>query len=270
MMSATRLVSRTLEKVWGRCDLAPWFPNVPPGKEPVGEVWFETPDGRDVELLVKFLFTSEKLSIQVHPDGPAAAAAGLPRGKDEAWVVLDAAPGATIGIGLKHPVGRDVLRAAALDGSLESLVDWRTVSRGDAFYSTAGTIHAIGPGLAIIEVQQNLDLTYRLFDYGRSRELHLDAGVAVARPEPFGGPCVPRQHCEVRTVLAEGAAFTLERWVVSGAGRIEAVIPLWLVVPDKGAAWLLDGPTDWDFGTGTEAIVAYAEPTARKNLWTPA
>src|SRR5262249_13298778 len=135
----------------------------------------------------KFLFTSERLSIQVHPDDPAARAAGHPRGKDEAWLVLGADAGATIGLGLTHAVSREALRAAALDGSVEGLIDWRPVQTGDCFYSPAGTIHALGAGLTVLEIQQNLDLTYRLYDYGRPRELHLDEALAVADLSPGRG-----------------------------------------------------------------------------------
>ena len=163
---ATKLTTRRIEKVWGRHQLSPWFPDAPAEGEPVGEVWYEM-EGVPAdapELLVKFLFTSEKLSIQVHPGDAAARASGYPRGKDEAWLVLAAEPQATIALGLKREVSRDALRAAALDGSIETLVEWRPVKAGDVIYSPAGTVHAIGPGLAIVEVQQNLDLTYRLYD----------------------------------------------------------------------------------------------------------
>ena len=126
-MTATRLRAVPVERVWGRTDIPAGFPRL--GDDvPVGEIWFEPP--ADAALLVKYLFTAERLSIQVHPDDAAARARGLPRGKDEAWYVLDAEPGARIGLGLTHEVSREALRAAALDGSIEQLLDWRPVRPG--------------------------------------------------------------------------------------------------------------------------------------------
>ena len=269
-MTAVRLIPRRIDKVWGRHRLAPWFTDAPADAEPVGEVWFEMPDGSEPELLVKYLFTSEKLSVQVHPDDAAAQVAGYPRGKDEAWVVLDADPEATLGLGLTHAVSRSELRAAAVDGSIEALVDWKPAQVGDVVYSRAGTVHAIGPGLAIVEVQQNVDLTYRLYDYGRPRELHLEAGIAVSNPEPWADQRAPRDLGHGRLLLAEGPAFTLERWSVSGAGRIMPDGPCWLIPLGTGEVWLLDGPTDWDFGPASDVLVAYVVSTAIPTLWVPA
>jgi mannose-6-phosphate isomerase len=238
IMTATRLTTRRLEKLWGRRDLLPAFGDVASGEEPVGEIWFEHPAGEDQELLVKYLFTSERLSIQVHPGDEAARAAGHARGKDEAWVILEAEPGAAIALGLREAVSSEALRAAALDGSIEELVAWRRVQAGDVIRSPAGTIHAIGPGLKLIEVQQNVDLTYRLYDYGRPRELHLDQAIAVARPAPYDGAADRAFTIERRAGPFSGS---LERppgraiWLVpiSGGGRIdgEALVAggVWLV-----------------------------------------
>ena len=128
----------------------------------------------------KYLFTSERLSVQVHPDDDAATAAGHGRGRDEAWLILDAEPGAEIAIGLKERLSADRLRASALDGSIVDRLDWRAVSPGDAFYSPARTLHAIGAGLTLLEVKQNADITYRFYNHGRDRELHLNEAVAAA------------------------------------------------------------------------------------------
>jgi mannose-6-phosphate isomerase len=111
------------------------FGSVGQDQEPVGEIWFSHPRFMDAELMVKYLFTSERLSIQVHPGNEAARRGGHPRGKDEAWLILSADPGAQIGIGTTHPVTGDVLRAAALDGSIESLITWHPAKAGDVFYS---------------------------------------------------------------------------------------------------------------------------------------
>jgi mannose-6-phosphate isomerase len=111
-----RLVTKTVRKPWGRRSLRPGFDDVSAGEEPVGEIWFEVPHGSGLgepELLVKHLFTSERLSVQVHPDDTVAKAHGLPRGKSEAWHILKAEPGASIALGLREPITKDRLRAAA-------------------------------------------------------------------------------------------------------------------------------------------------------------
>lgn len=271
-LPALKLRPRKVEKPWGRRRLGAGFADVPPGAAPVGELWFEDPRGAGAELplLVKYLFTSERLSIQVHPDDAAARAKGLGQGKAEAWWVVEAEPDATIGLGLTRTLSRDELRAAALDGRLEELVDWRSVKAGDHFFSPPGTVHAIGPGLALIEVQQNTDVTYRLYDYGRPRELHLDEAVAAARPEPFGEG-QPAATLEAgRTLLADRAAFALERW--TGAGRTTLAAPegrpLWLV-PLGGAAaldgatlapgevWLCEGRVLLERGPDADLLAAY-------------
>jgi mannose-6-phosphate isomerase len=236
-MGAHRLDSRHVERIWGRRDLAgPFAPPAGAASAPIGEIWFEGPPG--AELLVKYLFTSERLSIQVHPDDAAAQARGFPRGKDEAWYVLSADPGAVIGLGLTHEVSREALRAAALDGSIEALLDWRPVAAGDIFYSPAGTVHAIGGGLSLVEIQQNLDLTYRLYDYGRPRELHLDEGVAVADLGPWVSPFAPVGGGP-RTILAAGKAFVLERW--TNAGGAVAELPRGSVLIPLAAGGTIEG-----------------------------
>jgi mannose-6-phosphate isomerase len=247
-MTATRLRAVPVERVWGRRDLPPGFPALGAGV-PVGEIWFEPP--ADAPLLVKYLFTAERLSIQVHPDDAAACAKGLPRGKDEAWYILDAAPGARIGLGLTHAVSREELRTAALDGSIEQLLDWRPVSAGDMLYSPGGTIHAIGAGIAMIEIQQNLDLTYRLYDYGRPRELHLEEGIAVATPGPWTPP------------LPAKGAFRVERWTSPGTLKGPAVVvPLCAVGTidgeplATGAAWDVDGSAEIE-GGGIDLLAAF-------------
>ena len=171
-----RLPARFLEKVWGADDLAPWFPS--PGKK-IGEVWFEA----DLPLLVKFVFTSGRLSVQVHPDDAFAAAHENSLGKTEMWYVLRADPGAQLAVGLRESVTRERLREAALSGEIEKLLKWTPVEAGNAFLIPAGTIHAIGGGLALCEIQEHSDITYRLYDYGRPRELHLDKALQVASLE---------------------------------------------------------------------------------------
>lgn len=278
-MSAVRLITKRVEKPWGRRDLWPGFEDVPEGGEPVGEIWFQHPSGEEPELLVKYLFTSERLSIQVHPDDDAARAKGYPRGKDEAWVVLAAEPHACIAMGMLETISREELRQAALDGTIEGLVDWVAVKDGDVFYSPAGTVHAIGPGLTLVEVQQNVDLTYRLYDYGRPRELHLDEGIAVSDPVPYVVPYIPSEIAPGRTILADGPAFVLERWAIGGEGRLETDgRPLWLVplsgggridgeAFEAGGVWLVEDGAALSLDPGTDMLLAYPGAGVNRGLW---
>ena len=178
-----KLPRRFVEKVWGVDQLPPLFPHT--SDDRIGEVWFDPPEELP-QLLVKYIFTSERLSVQAHPDDDQADEMGFGRaGKSECWVILDAEPGATIAVGFKEEVERDTLREAALDGSILDHLVWHEVEAGDAFYIPAGTVHAIGGGVSLIEVQQNSDVTFRLFDYGRPRELHLDQGLQIADLGPY-------------------------------------------------------------------------------------
>jgi mannose-6-phosphate isomerase len=274
-MPVRKLAAKGVERVWGRKQLPLAFRPFETG-QPVGEVWHVT-EGEDAPLLVKHLFTSERLSIQVHPNDAAAQAKGFARGKDEAWFVIAAEPEATIGLGLNRRADREQLRAAALDGSIEQLVDWRPVEEGEFFYSPAGTIHAIGGGVALVEIQQNVDLTYRLYDYGRSRELHLDEGLNVADGRPWMSPFEARERGSGRTILAAGGPFVIERWRVEGAAH-------WLLpansvlVPLAGEA-LLDGAdlrparvcqgegaVDVSAARGLDILVAYPGGSVREDL----
>lgn len=203
----TRLETIVVEKPWGRTDVPKDFGDFK-GRR-IGEIWFANPAGDDAPIMVKFLFTSERLSIQVHPDDAAAQAAGYPRGKEECWLVLDAQPGAELGVGLTAETTRETLRDAALDGSIVDMIDWRPSQQNDFVYNPAGTIHAIGPGLTIVEVQQNVDCTYRLYDYGRPRELHLDEGLNVATPAPVHDPRDAVVDPHANRMLVSGPYFHL-------------------------------------------------------------
>ncbi len=207
-----------VEKPWGRTDLPSAFA-APLGKR-VGEVWYETPDGAPLPLLVKWLFTSEKLSIQVHPNDAEAQASGQRSGKEECWYIVDAEPSAVLGIGTTQALDADELRAASLSGEIEQLMDWKPVKAGDYFYIPAGTVHAIGSGITLVEVQQYADITYRLYDYGRPRELHLDDSVAVAKAAPYTDPRSGRVAGNAQ--LVDGPHFQL--WMVADAAGL-AVIP---------------------------------------------
>ena len=190
--SARLLPTRMIEKVWGRDHLPDPF-TAPAGKR-IGEIWFEPPAELD-QLLVKYLFTSEKLSVQVHPGEATVHAGEAP--KEECWLVLDADPGAQLAIGFDREHDGGEIEAAARDGSIERLLTWHDVSAGDIFYLPAGTVHAIGAGISLVEIQQNSDTTFRLYDYGRPRELHLERAMAVAHL----GPHNPDDHA---TVSARG------------------------------------------------------------------
>jgi mannose-6-phosphate isomerase len=269
-MAATRLIPRKVEKVWGRCDLPAPFGDGSIGGALLGEIWFEDAEGQDHPLLVKYLFTSERLSIQVHPDDEAARRAGELRGKEEAWFIADAQPGASLGLGLTRRVSSEVLASAARDGSIESLVDWRPAFAGEVLYSPAGTIHALGAGLTVIEVQQNADVTYRLYDYGRPRELHIDDAVKVANRGPYQ-PLVRRYvRPDGREILAEGRAFVLERWRGPQVCMLRAPAdsPLWLIpaegiggldghLLEMGGVWLVRGEAELSLETGSVLLVAY-------------
>ncbi|MFN3388878.1 MAG: class I mannose-6-phosphate isomerase [Allosphingosinicella sp.] len=222
-----KLVRNLVEKPWGRIDLPVWAGGG--GGARVGEIWFAAPEGApEPPLLVKHIFTAERLSIQVHPDDAQARARGLPHGKSECWYIVDAEDGAALGLGLAEAVEPAALRAAALDGSIEALLDWKPVAAGDFFHVPAGTIHAIGGGISLIEVQQVSDVTYRLYDYGRPRELHLDDAVAVADPRPYPAE-LARKAAAGSAILVAGPHFTVLR--VEGAsdalsGRVRMAIPL--------------------------------------------
>ena len=202
------LPTRMVEKPWGR-EVLP-APFTAPAGQRIGEVWFEPPQALP-ELLIKYIFTSEKLSVQVHPSN-----AQLPgHGKEECWLVIAAEPGAALGIGFREPIGADAMRTAALDGSIERLLEWYPVRAGDFFYIPAGTVHAIGAGVSLIEVQQTSEVTYRLYDYGRPRELHLDEGIAVAKGEPHA-PALRQKLADSGPVsLVNGPLFRLDR--IAGA-----------------------------------------------------
>ena len=247
---------------------------------PLGEIWFENTEGQNYPLLVKYLFTSERLSIQVHPDDEAARRAGQLRGKEEAWFVVDARPGASLGLGLTRHVSREVLASAARDGSIESLVDWRSASAGDVLYSPAGTIHALGAGLIVIEVQQNADVTYRLYDYGRPRELHIDEAVEVANRAPYQASVRRYVRPIGREVLAEGRAFVLERWRGPQVRMLRAPpdFPLWLIpaegvggldgeLLELGGVWLVRGEAELSLETDSVLLVAYPGPEAVNGLF---
>ena len=199
-------------KPWGSTDLRPWH-GYHDRKAAIGEIWFERTDTEAPSsvLRLKLIFTSEPLSIQVHPADAFARAIGLAHGKCEAWYVLSASADARIAVGLTNRLTPTQLRLSILDGSIAERVQWRPVRAGDSTFVPPGTIHAIGAGLVIAEIQRRSDATFRLFDYGRNRELHVDLGIAAARADQRERRAPPRKLTDSRTLLVGGPRFVLER-----------------------------------------------------------
>jgi mannose-6-phosphate isomerase len=230
---------RVAHKPWGVSDLRPWS-SVDATDHAVGELWFERVDKNASisALLLKVLFTSEPLSIQVHPDDTFARAIGMPNGKSEAWYIISAKPDAKIGVGLKYQVTPQELRAAIRDGSIVDLVQWRPVAKGDVIFIPAGTIHALGAGIVLAEIQQHSDATFRLFDFGRGRELHEDNAVAVANVWPLRSTCSATRFTSERTVLVASRYFVFEKLDLP-AGSSWALLAereTWILVLDGRAA----------------------------------
>jgi mannose-6-phosphate isomerase len=260
MAQPFRLTPSLREKVWGKTRLEPWFPN---SERPIGEAWFLA--DRDLPLLVKLIFTSERLSVQVHPDDGEDG----PRGKTEMWHILDAEPGATIAVGFREPVTREQLWESTRTGGVERLLNWIPVKAGETYFTPAHTVHAIGAGIVLCEIQQNSDVTYRLWDYGRPREIHVDKAVPIsdltvhpgaARPVPLGEgreELVRSKHFVTELVRLEaGAAFAppakqCQIWIcLEGRGRIggDGCAPgeVWLL-PDAGEQPVVRSETETRF-----------------------
>ena len=232
-MAIERTCMQVVRKPWGSTDLRPWSAIHDDGAA-IGELWFQRADmhAPDPALLLKLLFTKEPLSIQVHPDDAFARSIGLAHGKSEAWYILAAAPGARIAIGLTRALSAPELRTAIEDGSITDLIQWRDVRADDVVLVPAGTIHAIGPGIVVAEIQQRSDATFRLFDHGRQRELHVDHAVAAARPGPAETQAAPRRLSAARTLLVASPQFALERIDLPPATRwaLHAEHETWMLV----------------------------------------
>jgi mannose-6-phosphate isomerase len=273
-MPIERASVRVAHKPWGRSDLKPWS-RIDGRHDAVGELWFERADKAAPipALLLKLLFTSAPLSIQVHPDDTFARAMGMPNGKSEAWYIVSAIPGAQVGVGLKQPATPEELRAAIRDGSIVELVHWRPVAKGDVIFIPAGTIHAVGAGIVLAEIQQNSDATFRLFDYGRSRELHEDSGVAAACAGPLQAQGEPFRLTAARTVLIASEHFVLERVDLAGGSNwaLLAEPETWMLALDGHATigpaalsvgeaiFAADSRAGIEVGTtGLTALIAYA------------
>ena len=241
-----------VERIWGTPDLRPWYDFVAsgePGHNPVGEVWLTGDDckvatgalaGKKLSevfqehseamlgaaapasvqgaspLLMKVIFAREKLSVQVHPDDRLAQKYGQPRGKTECWYALAAEPGAEVAAGLRRGVTLAQVEAEVADGTLESSLQVLPVAEGDMVFVDAGTVHAIWPGSVLLETQQNSDITYRLFDYGRPRELHVAKAIEAIRLETAAGKVPPSELVGGRVVLVDSDYFRVEKIFVQG------------------------------------------------------
>jgi mannose-6-phosphate isomerase len=231
-------------RVWGFRDLRPWFDRVA-DKEPIGEAWLTgdecliasgphkgeklgalfsasheallgagAPAGSP--LLIKIIFAREKLSVQVHPDDAMARKYGEPRGKTECWYALAAEPGATVAAGLKPGTTIDQVREEIAAGTLEQSLNALPIARGDMVFVDAGTVHAIWPGSILLETQQNSDITYRMFDYGRPRELHIEKSLEATKLTTRAGKIPPKKLSD-RTVLIDADYFRVEQIAMNGS-----------------------------------------------------
>jgi mannose-6-phosphate isomerase len=145
-----------------------------------------------------------------------------PRGKTECWYALDAAPGAHVALGIKPGVTPDQIRAGIESASLEDLLEMVPVAKNDMLFVDAGTVHAMGPGVVILETQQTSDLTYRMYDYGRPRELHLDKSFEAMRLKTRAGK-VPPRSVNGHSVLIDEKYFEVERWPVAPGKELAAL-----------------------------------------------
>jgi len=248
-----RLPIKPLEKVWGSPKTEPWYGN--PGENDIGEVWFLASDS--TPLLVKFLFTSANLSVQVHPGDDYARehALGSP-GKTEMWHVLRAETGARLAIGPRQEETKQSIRVAAENGYLAELLNWVETKPGDTFFIPAGTIHAVGAGLVLCEVQQPSDITYRLFDFGRGRELHLDESLEVAILKPYNAKV---------TLPFECPFFSTELLSVRGTASLPLRPNSYLCIVLSGQGTLASQPFQagegWEIAAG-EGRIAIESPNA--------
>jgi mannose-6-phosphate isomerase len=288
--SPARLVPVFLPRIWGARNLSPLFPERSIEREPIGEAWLTGNDCRfatgefagrtlgevwpglpeswtgthlaglpRIPLLMKFIFPEDKLSVQVHPDDAYAetheAAAGG-TGKTEMWYVVSAREGAELRVGLRAGVTRRSFERAIADGSAEDCLERVTVRAGDAVFVPAGTAHTIGPGVVLCEIQENSDITYRVFDYnrvgpdGKPRALHVRQALEVMRfGEQGGGRCEPVQITRgavTQTFFVACRHFATERWEFQE--RIDAA-----TTPEHfDALVFLTGIGRIEFGGGSE------------------
>ncbi len=275
-----------VERPWGARDLSPVYPGHRCEK-PVGEVWLTGDENRvsngplagrtlgelcreygralvgesarETErfpLLIKFLFPREKLSVQVHPDDEAARRVGQPCGKTECWYVLAADPGAQVALGLKPGVTREQLARAIQEVRAEELLNWVEIHAGEMIYVDAGTVHTIGPGSILVETQQNSDTTYRLYDYGHPREIHIEQGLAATKERTRAG----KVHRQVAaTTLVASPSFLVEKFALKETRCFEAAhSPQIFVALEGSGAAESQGSIPVSFARGDALVVPAA------------
>ena len=276
--TSIRLEPLFRERVWGCETLEPYFSKESfseitasnnSGTTHIGEVWFTFSDNRTslgktlgellaekpellgtaadpahpgvCPLLVKLLFTTERLSVQVHPEDDYAEKHHQSLGKTEAWYVMEVRPPGEVAVGFRESLTPERLRSSALSGEIEHLLDWRKVSKGDVVFTPAGTVHAIGAGLTICEIQENSDITYRLYDYGRPRELHLEHGTKVSHLGPHTHEATLVPLAAGREELLACDYFRIERLRPLNSFKIQANLPYYALLICLSGAGQLDG-----------------------------
>jgi mannose-6-phosphate isomerase len=278
------------ERPWGVRDLRPVYTRLV--KEPIGESWLTWEDNRVANgplagrtlgelskqyrrdlvgatacyedrfpLLVKFLFTGDKLSVQVHPDDQQARKAGQRCGKTECWYALAAKPGAQVALGLKPGTTFGDFEQAIRGNRAEELLNWVDVHQGDMLYVAAGTVHTIGGGTILVETQQTSDSTYRLYDYGRPRELHIADGLAATKLHPNSGKVVRRASDEPG-VLVRSPYFQVEKIRLREPLRAEVTpaSPHVVVAIDGAGIVESQGMEPISFSTGEAVVIPVAVP----------
>jgi mannose-6-phosphate isomerase len=285
------------ERVWGSHDLAPMYSHSITG-DPIGEVWLTGDDcqisngplaGRTLAelarkfgpellgdaaphaarfpLLIKFLFPQEKLSVQVHPDDEAAARVGQACGKTECWYVLKAAPGAQIGLGLKPGTSKAEVEQAIRETRMERLLNWIDLNAGDMFYVEAGTVHTISGGSVIVETQQNSDTTYRLYDYGRPRELHIEDGLRATKEQTHAGKVIASHEetheGKTQVNLVTSPCFVVDKFRLEQAWQFQrprhARRSVWCLVALRGCGIIdYEGSIPITFSAGEVVVVPAA------------
>jgi mannose-6-phosphate isomerase len=284
---------------WGRFDLSPIYSQH--FQEKIGESWLTGDNckvqngplagktlaelasryGRDLAgaapcesdrfpLLVKFLFPQEKLSVQVHPDDAAAREIGQPCGKTECWYVAHAETGAQIGLGLKAGVTRADFERSVHEKRAEELLNWITVHADDMIYVAGGTVHTLGPGSIMVETQQQSDTTFRLYDYGRGRELHLEHGLRAIKERPPSGKVRPLPFASLdgngnrmRPLIAS-EYFSVQKFELSSQqhfaplpGKSSAQI---LAATEGGARVITNQNDSVEFSKGDAVVIPAAIP----------
>ena len=286
------------ERVWGTRDLSPVYWREITG-EPIGEAWL-TGDACEVAngpltgltvaelcrnfgsrllgsaahdatrfpLLMKFLFPRDKLSVQVHPDDEGAQSLGQPCGKTECWYVVHAEPGAQVGLGLKPGTTKAEVEQAIHETRMEHLLNWMDVREGDMIYVDAGTVHAIGPGSVIVETQQNSDTTFRLYDYGRPRELHIEHGLRATKEKTHAGKVIAGQvtteNGKTQHNLVTSPCFIVDKFRLNQPWQFErprhaSQSSVWCMVATHGVAVVeCEGAAPVTFTAGEALVVPAA------------